>query len=74
MPPQLTTLFVFLSHVHATAQVNFPNLQLDKNSIDFGCILNDTEVARYVDITNCGPLALSYRWSFVVQQGEENIM
>lgn len=34
--------------------------------VDFGCILNDTEVTRYVNITNNSPLEVSYRWSFML--------
>lgn len=54
-------------------QVNFPNLDFSKTEIEFGCILNDTEVAQFVDITNSSPMPVTYRWSFVVKEGEENI-
>ncbi|XP_077975805.1 hydrocephalus-inducing protein homolog isoform X2 [Styela clava] len=60
-------------HVKLKGEVNFPNLDFSKKEIDFGCILNDTEVARFVDITNNSPMPVSYRWSFVVKEGEENI-
>uniref|UniRef100_H2YKD6 Uncharacterized protein n=1 Tax=Ciona savignyi TaxID=51511 RepID=H2YKD6_CIOSA len=68
----------YKEHPHTDAvklkgEVNFPNLEFDKTHIDFGCILNDTEVARYVDITNTSPLPVAYRWSFVVTEGEQNI-
>ncbi len=34
--------------------------------IDFGCILNDTEVTRYVNVTNHSPMDVTYRWSFLI--------
>ena len=33
--------------------------------VDFGCILNDTEMIRSVTATNQSPLTVTYRWSFV---------
>ena len=33
--------------------------------VDFGCILNDTEVTRYVEITNNSPMPVKYSWSFL---------
>ena len=30
--------------------------------MDFGCILNDTEVTRYVNITNNSPMEVKYRF------------
>ena len=47
-------------------EVFFPNLQFDKMSVDFGCILNDTEVTQYIHMTNTSPMAVSYHWSFVL--------
>ena len=44
----------------------FPNLQFDKTTVDFGCILNDTEVTRYVHVVNTSPMEVSYHWSFVL--------
>jgi hypothetical protein len=47
-------------------EVCFPNLQFEKTVIDFGCILNNTEATRYINITNNSPMEVSYRWSFVL--------
>lgn len=47
-------------------EVYFPNLEFEKDVIDFGCILNDTEVTRYVNITNNSPMEVQYRWSFLI--------
>ncbi len=33
--------------------------------IDFGCILNDTDTARCVSMTNNSPLEVRYSWSFL---------
>ena len=47
-------------------EVYFPNLDFEKKTVDFGCILNDTEVTRYVNITNNSPMDVRYKWSFLV--------
>lgn len=47
-------------------EVYFPNLEFEKDVIDFGCILNDTEVTRYVNITNNSPMEVKYKWSFLI--------
>lgn len=47
-------------------EVHYPNLKFETMDLDFGCILNDTEVIRYVPITNCSPLAVKFRWFFVM--------
>lgn len=39
---------------------------MEKSVVDFGCILNDTEVTRYVNITNNSPMEVKYRWSFLI--------
>jgi len=41
-------------------------LDFEKTVVEFGCILNDTEVTRYVNITNNSPTEVKYRWSFLV--------
>ena len=46
-------------------EVYFPNLTFEKMQVDFGCILNDTEVTHYVNITNDSPMPVKYRWSFL---------
>lgn len=47
-------------------EVYFPNLQFEKTEIDFGCILNDTEVTRYINVTNNSPMEVRYSWSFLL--------
>ena len=47
-------------------EVYFPNVEFEKSTIDFGCILNDTEVTRYVNMTNNSPMDVRYKWSFLL--------
>ena len=39
-------------YISLRGEVYFPNLAFEKMTIDFGCVLNDTEVTRYVNVTN----------------------
>ncbi|XP_070307131.1 hydrocephalus-inducing protein homolog isoform X1 [Odocoileus virginianus] len=59
--------------VHLRGEVNYPNLTFETMELDFGCILNDTEVIRYVMITNCSPLVVKFRWFFLVDDEENQI-
>ncbi|XP_058135740.1 hydrocephalus-inducing protein homolog isoform X1 [Dasypus novemcinctus] len=54
-------------------EVLYPNLSFETMELDFGCILNDTEVIRYVTITNSSPLLVKFRWSFLVDSVENQI-
>ncbi|XP_008933568.1 PREDICTED: hydrocephalus-inducing protein homolog, partial [Merops nubicus] len=60
----------FLEHPHEEhmsirGEVYFPNVHLQTMALDFGCILNDTEDVRYIEMTNCSPLLVQYHWSFL---------
>uniref|UniRef100_A0A8B9BFH4 HYDIN axonemal central pair apparatus protein n=1 Tax=Anser brachyrhynchus TaxID=132585 RepID=A0A8B9BFH4_9AVES len=60
----------FLEHPHeeqitVRGEVYFPNLHIQTTALDFGCILNDTEDVRYVEMTNCSPLLVRYHWAFL---------
>ena len=48
-------------YIALRGEVYFPNLDFEKTVMDFGCILNDTEVTRYVNITNNSPMEVKYR-------------
>ena len=48
-------------YIALRGEVYFPNLDFEKTTMDFGCILNDTEVTRYVNITNNSPMEVKYR-------------
>ena len=47
------------------AEVHFPNLEFNTKEIDFGCILNDTEVMQPGIMTNNSPLPVAYSWFFI---------
>jgi len=51
-----------VDYIALRGEVYFPNLEFEKTVMDFGCILNDTEVTRYVNITNNSPMVVKYRW------------
>ncbi|NXX62461.1 HYDIN protein, partial [Scopus umbretta] len=60
----------FLEHPHEEqvtirGEVYFPNLHIQTMALDFGCILNDTEDVRCIEMTNCSPLLVQYHWSFL---------
>jgi len=59
-------MFYVQDVITVRGEVFFPNLQFDATSVDFGCVLNDTEVTRCIHMTNTGPLPVSYQWSFVL--------
>ncbi|XP_042303381.1 LOW QUALITY PROTEIN: hydrocephalus-inducing protein homolog [Sceloporus undulatus] len=54
-----------IDHINLRGEVYFPNLHFSTMNLDFGCILNDTEMVRDISMTNCSPLHVKYRWSFV---------
>ena len=62
----VTCVCVFQDQVRVRGEVFYPNLTFEKKVVDFGCILNDTEVTRYINVTNTSPLEVRYRWSFIV--------
>ncbi|XP_064641495.1 hydrocephalus-inducing protein-like isoform X2 [Lineus longissimus] len=55
-----------IDYIALRGEVYFPNLDFEKAVVDFGCILNDTEVTRYINITNNSPMDVKYRWSFLI--------
>ncbi|TNN13811.1 Hydrocephalus-inducing protein, partial [Schistosoma japonicum] len=79
--PQTATILskefvVFLDHsnslplycdaVRLIGEVHFPNLQFDTNVVDFGCILNHTEITKHVTMKNISPLPVKFRWSLLI--------
>ncbi|RYY36037.1 hypothetical protein EON62_02065, partial [archaeon] len=56
--------------VKVTGEINFANLQLDKSSIDFGCVLNDTVTSRFVHVSNVSRLPVHLAWVFVEEEEE----
>lgn len=47
------------------ATIAFPNLKFDKESVNFGCVLNETQKALRVRATNWSDLDVNFKWSFV---------
>ncbi|XP_006860378.1 PREDICTED: hydrocephalus-inducing protein homolog [Chrysochloris asiatica] len=62
-----------IDSLNLRGEVHYPNLSFETMELDFGCILNDTEVIRYITITNCSPLVVKFRWSFLVDDEENQI-
>ncbi|XP_069510876.1 hydrocephalus-inducing protein homolog [Ambystoma mexicanum] len=60
-------------YVALQGEVHFPNLHFQNTEVDFGCILNDTEVVRHMQMTNYSPLPVQYRWSFLMNDWESYI-
>ena len=60
------TVIVPQDQLALRGEVYFPNLEFEKSVVDFGCILNDTEVTRYLNITNNSPMEVRYKWSFLL--------
>ena len=54
--------------INLTGQIYFPNVYLETTNIDFGCILNNTEVSQEIKMTNIGPLLVNYKWKFVLEK------
>ncbi|XP_018652309.1 hypothetical protein Smp_175450 [Schistosoma mansoni] len=46
--------------------LHFPNLQFGSNIIDFGCILNHTEMTEHLSMKNISPLPVKFRWSLLI--------
>ncbi|XP_068035432.1 hydrocephalus-inducing protein homolog [Anomalospiza imberbis] len=54
----------YVERITLRGEVHFPNLQIQPSTLDFGCIVAGTEEVRSLEITNCSPLPVEYRWSF----------
>ncbi|XP_062997557.1 hydrocephalus-inducing protein homolog [Elgaria multicarinata webbii] len=59
-----------VDHILLHGEVHFPNLHFQTMDLNFGCILNDTEVVRDIDMTNCSPLLIKFQWSFLTDDRE----
>ncbi|KAF5907636.1 hydrocephalus-inducing protein, partial [Clarias magur] len=49
-------------------EVYFPNLLFSSHVLNFGCILNCTEVQQQLSMTNTSPIPVIYRWAFLLDQ------
>ncbi|XP_058702211.1 hydrocephalus-inducing protein homolog [Poecile atricapillus] len=52
-------------HITVRGEVYFPNLHLQAEAVDFGCIINDTEQELCMEMSNCSPIPVQYHWSFL---------
>ncbi|CAI2730845.1 unnamed protein product [Schistosoma spindalis] len=52
--------------VRLIGEVHFPNVQFNTNLIDFGCILNHTEMTKQLTMKNISPLPVKFRWSLLI--------
>ncbi|CAH8559949.1 unnamed protein product [Schistosoma mattheei] len=52
--------------VRLIGEVHFPNVQFSSNLIDFGCILNHTEMTEHLSMKNISPLPVKFRWSLLI--------
>lgn len=50
------------------AEIHFPNIDFSSTTVDFGCVLNYTETRKEICVTNCSPMSVSYRWTFLVDE------
>ena len=50
--------------VTLVGELQFPNLQLEVNALEFGCILNDTEQRKVLTLTNTSRVPAVYTWVF----------
>ncbi len=41
---------------------------METQLVDFGCILNNTEVVHQVKMTNTSPLRVNYKWKFLLEK------
>ncbi|CAF4044298.1 unnamed protein product, partial [Rotaria magnacalcarata] len=53
-------------------EVHYPNLLIEHADLNFGCILNGTEVTRYVTMVNVSPLPVKYLWAFILDENDRN--
>ena len=57
-----------IDYINLMGEVVFPNLKFEDQNIDFGCILNDTEMSKYVTVTNTSRLTVNYEWYFNIRK------
>ena len=48
--------------------LNFPNITMDTNIINFGSILNDTTKKMVLTMKNVSEMKLDYEWTFVQEE------
>ncbi|XP_069882349.1 hydrocephalus-inducing protein homolog isoform X1 [Dipodomys merriami] len=54
-------------------EVCYPNLIFEMTEVNFGCILNDTEMTHSITVSNYSPLVVKFRWFFLMGDQENQI-
>lgn len=62
------SFFVTKDDIELTGEIFFPNIFLERDEINFGCILNNTEVTRQIKMVNVSPLVVNYKWKFIIEK------
>ena len=47
-------------------------MSIEHTDLDFGCILNGSEVTRFINMVNVSPLPVKYLWTFVLDENDPN--
>mmetsp|Transcript_4036 Transcript_4036/g.9628 ORF Transcript_4036/g.9628 Transcript_4036/m.9628 type:complete len:4944 (+) Transcript_4036:104-14935(+) len=68
-------VFTYADHpqkdsVDVVGNIVFPNVKFDRQTVDFGAILNDTSKRMRVKVTNAADVECSYTWALVVDEDE----
>ncbi|CAM6101477.1 unnamed protein product [Calypogeia fissa] len=56
-------------YVPLAAEVHFPNLQIEANKIEFGCVIENTSKRVQLKISNTSILEVQYCWAFIDKYG-----
>eukprot|EP01042_Synura_sphagnicola_P028807 gene28807-37157_t len=51
--------------INLVGEVIYPNLEFEKTTVDFGCVLNETSKTIRVKATNWSKVDAAYEWSFL---------
>ena len=51
--------------VQLIGEINYPNLHFESKTVNFGCILNDTQMTSTMRITNCSKVPVDFHWAFL---------
>jgi len=51
--------------IRLTGEVVYPNIKFESMTVNFGCILNETEKKIRLNLTNSSKVVVSYNWQFM---------
>jgi adenylate kinase family enzyme len=54
------------------ASINFPNIDLPSNGVDFGTVMNETEKYKELILTNSGLVDATYNWILHLQEEDKS--